>query len=102
MADPITVVLADDHAVVRTGLRFVLEAEADLKVVAEAGTVDDALRLTKAHRPSVLVLDFNMPGGPGTSPSRRRRRARARGRLRRPRRRPPARRGRPRRAGRAG
>jgi two-component system response regulator NreC len=66
-SDPITIVLADDHAVVRSGLRFVLEAEDDLQVVAEAGTVDDAVRLTKAHRPSVLVLDLNMPGGPGTS-----------------------------------
>jgi two-component system response regulator NreC len=63
----ITVVLADDHAVVRSGLRLVLDAEAGLRVVAEAGTVDDAVRLTKAHRPSVLVLDLNMPGGPGSS-----------------------------------
>jgi two-component system, NarL family, response regulator NreC len=65
--ESITVVLADDHAVVRSGLRLVLEATDDLRVVAEAGTVDDAVRLTKAHRPSVLVLDLNMPGGPGTS-----------------------------------
>jgi len=63
----ITVVLADDHAVVRSGLRLVLEAETDMRVVAEAGNVDDAVRLTKAHRPTVLVLDINMPGGPGSS-----------------------------------
>jgi two-component system response regulator NreC len=63
MADvPITIVLADDHAVVRSGLRFVLEAEDDLEVVAEAGTIDDAVRLAKAHHPTVLVLDLNMPG----------------------------------------
>jgi two-component system response regulator NreC len=63
MADaPITIVLADDHAVVRSGLRFVLDAEADLHVVAEAGTIDDAVRMAKAHRPTVLVLDLNMPG----------------------------------------
>src|SRR5919199_2184179 len=66
-AQEITVVLADDHAVVRSGLRLVLEGEDDMRVVAEAGTVDDAVRLTKAHRPSVLVLDINMPGGPGSS-----------------------------------
>jgi two-component system response regulator NreC len=66
-AAPITIVLADDHAVVRSGLRFVLDAEPDLHVVAEAGTVDDAVRMAKAHRPAVLVLDLNMPGGPGTS-----------------------------------
>ncbi|HET9740420.1 MAG TPA: response regulator transcription factor [Solirubrobacteraceae bacterium] len=59
----ITVVLADDHAVVRKGLRLLVEAEPGLRVVAEAGTVPDALRMAKAHRPSVLVLDLNMPGG---------------------------------------
>jgi len=65
--EPITVVLADDHAVVRSGLRLVLEAEDDVRVVAEAGTVDDAVRLTRVHNPDVVVLDLNMPGGPGTS-----------------------------------
>jgi two-component system response regulator NreC len=57
-----TIVLADDHAVVRRGLRLVLDAEQDFEVVAEAGTVDDAVRLVKAHRPAVAVLDLNMPG----------------------------------------
>ena len=61
--EDITVVLADDHAVVRKGLRLLLEAEPGLHVVAEAGTVPDAIRMTKAHRPRVLVLDLNMPGG---------------------------------------
>jgi two-component system, NarL family, response regulator NreC len=59
----VTVVIADDHAVVRKGLRLLVEAESDLRVVAEAGTVPDALRMAKAHRPSVIVLDLNMPGG---------------------------------------
>jgi two-component system response regulator NreC len=59
----ITVVLADDHAVVRKGLRLLLEAEPGMHVLAEAGTVPDAVRMAKAHRPSVLVLDLNMPGG---------------------------------------
>jgi two-component system response regulator NreC len=59
---PITIVLADDHAVVRRGLRLVLDAEEDFEVLAEAGTSDDALRLVKAHRPGVVVLDLNMPG----------------------------------------
>lgn len=63
--ESITVVLADDHAVVRSGLRLVLEATDDLRVVAEAGTIDDAVRLAKAHRPSILVLDLNMPDGAG-------------------------------------
>jgi two-component system response regulator NreC len=59
----ITVVLADDHAVVRKGLRLLLEAETGLRVVAEAGTVADARRMARAHRPDVLVLDLNMPDG---------------------------------------
>ena len=62
--DAITVVLTDDHVVVRSGLRLVLEAETDMRVVAEAGEVADALRYVRAHRPSVLVLDLNMPGEP--------------------------------------
>jgi two-component system response regulator NreC len=59
----ITVVLADDHAVVRKGLRLLVDAEDGLRVVAEAGNVPDALRMARAHRPNVLVLDLNMPGG---------------------------------------
>ena len=58
-----TIVIADDHAVVRQGLRLILDAEEGLRVVAEAGDGEDALRLARAHRPSVLVLDLNMPGG---------------------------------------
>jgi two-component system, NarL family, response regulator NreC len=59
----ITVVIADDHTVVRQGLRLLIDNEDGFQVVAEAGTVPDAERLTRAHRPSVLVLDLNMPGG---------------------------------------
>ncbi len=58
-----TIVIADDHTVVRQGLRMLLDAEPEMQVLAEAGTVPDAERLTRAHRPSVLVLDLNMPGG---------------------------------------
>jgi two-component system, NarL family, response regulator NreC len=61
--EDITVVLADDHAVVRKGLRLLVDAEPDLRVVAEAGTLPDALRMAGAHRPAVIVLDLNMPGG---------------------------------------
>ena len=63
--DIITVVLADDHAVVRKGLRLLLEAEPGLRVVAEAGTVADAMSVVQEHRPSVLVLDLSMPDGSG-------------------------------------
>jgi two-component system, NarL family, response regulator NreC len=61
--DSITIVLADDHAVVRSGLRMLLEAEPDMEVVAEAGDVDAARRYTLGYKPTVLVLDLNMPGG---------------------------------------
>jgi two-component system response regulator NreC len=58
----IKIVLADDHAVVRKGLRLLLDGEEGFEVVAEAGTAEDALRYVRAHRPQVLVLDLNMPG----------------------------------------
>ena len=57
------IVIADDHAVVRSGLRMLLEAEPDLEVVAEAGDVETTLRYVRAHRPRVLVLDLQMPDG---------------------------------------
>jgi two-component system response regulator NreC len=63
----ISIVLADDHAVVRKGLRMVLDAEEGFEVLAEAGTTDDAVRLIRAHRPRVAVLDLNMPGTLGSS-----------------------------------
>jgi len=56
------VVIADDHAVVRTGLKMVLDAEEGIEVVAEAGDVEAALRTVRAYHPDVLVLDLNMPG----------------------------------------
>jgi len=59
----IRIVLADDHAVVRAGLRRVLNAQDGWRVVAEAGTAAEAVRLSKLHRPEVLVLDLAMPGG---------------------------------------
>jgi two-component system response regulator NreC len=61
--DLIRIVIADDHAVVRRGLRQVLEAEPGLEVVAEAANLDDARRYVLGHHPDVLVLDLNMPGG---------------------------------------
>lgn len=60
--DEIRIVLADDHAVVRSALRMLLDAEPGLEVVAEAGNVDDAIRYVRGHRPQVLILDLNMPG----------------------------------------
>jgi len=62
---PITVVLADDHAVVRSGLRMLLEAESDIEVLAEAADVESTARYVLGHKPAVLVLDLNM--GPESS-----------------------------------
>jgi two-component system response regulator NreC len=62
---PVRIVLADDHSVVRAGLRLLLEAEPGFEVVAEAGNADDAARYVRGHRPDVLILDLNMPGGSG-------------------------------------
>ncbi len=59
----IRIVLADDHPVVRSGLRLLLEEQADFEVVAEAGDVEQARRYVLGHHPDVLVLDLNMPGG---------------------------------------
>src|SRR3954471_13329204 len=61
-AADITIVLADDHAVVRSGLRLLLDQAGGLHVVSEAGDAESALRTVLGHKPSVLVLDLNMPG----------------------------------------
>jgi two-component system, NarL family, response regulator NreC len=60
----ITIVIADDHRVVRSGLRVLLQGEPGMHVVGEAGDADTALRMCAARRPDVLVLDLNMPGTP--------------------------------------
>lgn len=60
--EPIRLVIADDHPVVRAGLRLLLEAEEEFHVLAEAGEIDTTRRMVAAHRPDVLVLDLNMPG----------------------------------------
>ena len=59
----IRLVLADDHAVVRSGLRMLLDSESDFEVVAEASDIESAKRYVRGHHPRVLVLDLNMPGG---------------------------------------
>ena len=63
-APEITIVLADDHRVVRSGLRLLLQGEPGMHVVGETGDVPGALRMVEARKPDVLVLDLNMPGPP--------------------------------------
>ena len=58
----IRVLLADDHQVLRDGLRALLESQPDMQVVAEAGTGDDAFRIAATARPDVIVMDLGMPG----------------------------------------
>ena len=62
---PVRIVIADDHAVVRSALRLLLDAEPGFEVVAEAGSADEAARKVRGHHPDVLVLDLTMPGGSG-------------------------------------
>ena len=59
----IRVVIADDHAVVRRGLRQLLDAEEGFEVVAEAADLAGAQRYVRGHHPDVLVLDLNLPEG---------------------------------------
>jgi two-component system response regulator NreC len=58
----VTVVLADDHNVIRAGLRSMLEEESDLRVIGEASDATGAAKLVEDRRPRVLVLDLQMPG----------------------------------------
>lgn len=60
-AEPITVLLAEDHAVVREGLKALLASESDIVVVAEAQNGRQAVERTKAFRPAVVVMDIAMP-----------------------------------------
>ncbi len=62
---PIRVFLLDDHEVVRTGLRALLEGEDDVEVVGEAGTVADALTRVPLAHPNVAILDVRLPDGSG-------------------------------------
>jgi two-component system nitrate/nitrite response regulator NarL len=62
---PIRVLVADDHSVVRTGIRHVLEGESGFQIVAEAASGAEALALAETHRPDVALLDISMPGGSG-------------------------------------
>lgn len=59
------ILIADDHRVVRTGLRLLLESRPDLKVVGEASSGPEALATARAEKPDLVILDLSMPGGSG-------------------------------------
>ncbi len=59
----IQILLADDHGIVRAGLRALLEAQPEMRVVAEAADGPSAVALTRRHVPTVVVADLSMPGG---------------------------------------
>jgi two-component system response regulator NreC len=61
----IRLLIVDDHQLVRSGLRRLIEAEEDFEVEDEAGTAYDAVRLARLHKPDVILLDVVMPGGNG-------------------------------------
>ena len=64
------VMLVDDHEVVRSGVRALLEAAGEISVVAEAGTVSDAIRAAAANRPDVIVMDVRLADGSGIEATR--------------------------------
>ena len=66
---PVRLVIADDHPIFRDGLRRLLEAEADMKVLGEASDGAEAVKLAKALKPDILLLDLAMPKHPGLEAS---------------------------------
>ena len=62
MNAPIRMLIADDHLIVREGLRMILEARPDIEIVAEAQDGEAAVRLTEALQPQVILMDLRMPG----------------------------------------
>lgn len=67
---PIRVLLADDQVLVRTGLRMIIDDEADLQVVGEAADGDEAVRKAALLGPDVTLMDIRMPGRDGISATR--------------------------------
>jgi two-component system response regulator NreC len=65
LPDPISVVIVDDHTLVRSGLRLLLEAERGFVVEDEAADAEQAIRLARLHKPDVVLLDVVMPGRSG-------------------------------------
>jgi two-component system, NarL family, nitrate/nitrite response regulator NarL len=64
-SQPVRIVIADDHPIFRDGLRRLLEAESDLKVIGEASDGTEAVKLARQLKPEILLLDLAMPRRPG-------------------------------------
>ena len=62
MSAPINVLLVDDHAVVRMGFKMLLESDQDIKVIAEADSGENGVKMYMEHKPDVVVMDITMPG----------------------------------------
>ena len=69
-APRLRVLIADDQALVRAGFRMILEAQPDIEVVAEAADGEAAVRLTRRHRPDIVLMDVRMPGLDGLEATR--------------------------------
>lgn len=71
MSEPITLIIVDDHAIVREGVRTFLDTQEDLTVVGTAGSGEEALRLAAEHAPDVVLMDLVMPEMDGVETTRR-------------------------------
>jgi DNA-binding NarL/FixJ family response regulator len=70
MPDKIRILLADDHAVLRAGLRSLLEAESEFEVVGEVGTGEEAVAQARVLKPDIVIMDLSMPGAGGLEATR--------------------------------
>lgn len=62
MSEKITLILVDDHPIVRQGVRLYLDTQPDIQVLAEAGSGEEGIRLAERHTPDLIILDILMPG----------------------------------------